>query len=82
MENFGDQMVTSGRGRELLRALCEGSGWLRSLGDRLATAIVANVEFGPIFTTGLDLWRFFVAPSQGPTLEQVAGAFECMLGAC
>ena len=74
-------MVTIGRGRDFLRSLCEGSGWPRDLGTRLATAIVANVEFGPIFAIGLDLFRFFVAPSQELNLEQIAGVFECMLGA-
>ena len=61
MENHGDQLVTLGRGRDFLRSLCRDAGWPTELGNRLAFSIVSNVEFGPIFATGLDLMRFFSA---------------------
>ena len=91
MENYGDQMVTMGRGRDFLRSLCEDAGWSADLGPRLAHAIVSNVEFGPIFASGLDLLRFFSAngvllrlhPRSAEELscEQIAGVLECILGA-
>ena len=39
MENYGDQMVTMGRGRDFLRSLCEDAGWSADLGTRLAKAL-------------------------------------------
>ena len=85
MENYGDDMVCHGRGREFLRQLCTDAQWDQpdDLGGRLASAIVANVEFGPTFALGLDMMRFFTWPGPVEDLhkEQIAGVFECMLGA-
>jgi len=82
LENLGDVMVTVGRGRDVLVALCNEAGWPERLANRLAQAIVANVEFGPVFTAMLDLSGFFCARTEAEiNSEVVAGLFECVLGA-